>query len=207
MSVTAVPLHPIKKGSVLKLWIALLVLLALAAGFAWYGTASHIFSKTASGLQYRVSKEGTGPHPTTNDVAIIEYTGRLADGTVFDSNKGRPAPIPVDPRGSIKGFSEGLQMMRKGGSYQLRIPPNLAYGEQGSPPAIPANATLDFDVTLVEFVPLETFRAMMAMQQGGAGGPGGPGGPAGQGAPPEMQGAPPQGAPPQGAPPQGAPGR
>jgi FKBP-type peptidyl-prolyl cis-trans isomerase FkpA len=178
MSVTAVPLRPIRKGSVLKLWIGLALLALIALAFAWAGTAGQVWQSTPSGLQYKVVKEGEGPNPTVSDIAAVEYTGRLEDGTVFDSNKGAPQPliIPVAPGGSIKGFSEGLQLMKKGGTYRLRMPPELAYGAQGSPPTIPANATLEFEVTLLEFIPAAQLQGMM-------GGPGGPGGPPGQ-APP-----------------------
>ena len=183
MSVTAVPLHPIRKGSVLKLWLGLILLALLAAGVAWAGTAGQIFERTASGLQYKVIEEGEGAHPTPTDVAFITYTGRLADGSVFDSNEGgQPLPMPMAEGAGIKGFTEGLAMMRKGAKYQLRIPPELGYGAQAQGP-IPANATLDFDVTLVDFMPEATLRQMMMQQQmqqqmqGGAPGGSGPQGP------------------------------
>ena len=100
---------------------------------------------------------------TAADVALIEYEGRLADGTVFDGNKGRqPVPLPVS--GSIPGFSEALQLMNKGAEYRLFIPAKLAYGPQGAGP-IPPNSDLEFDVTLVDF------RSLASLQ--GAGGPGG----------------------------------
>jgi len=183
MSVTAVPLRPIRKGSVLKLWLGLILLSLLAAGVAWAGTAGQVMHTTASGLQYRGIEEGEGPIPTATDVAFINYTGRLADGTVFDSNEGgQPVPMPVAEGAVIKGFSEGLRMMRKGAKYQLRIPPQLGYGAEAQGP-IPANATLDFEVTLVEFMPEATLRQMMMqrqmmqMQGGGEGAPAGaPGG-------------------------------
>jgi FKBP-type peptidyl-prolyl cis-trans isomerase FkpA len=184
MSVTAVPLRPIRKGSVLKLWLGIALLALLAAGLAWLGTAGQIFERTASGLQYRVLEKGTGPSPTETDVAFINYTGRLADGTVFDSNEGgQPVPMPVAEGAVIKGFSEGLKLMRKGAKYQLRIPPELGYGGEAKGP-IPANSTLDFDVTVVDFMPEATLRQMMMQQQ-------------------MMQGAP-QGGPPPGSGPQGA---
>jgi FKBP-type peptidyl-prolyl cis-trans isomerase FkpA len=177
MSVTAVPLHPIKKGSVAKLWIALAALAALAAAFAWWGTSGHVYQTTPSGLQFMVLKEGKGNPPTDADVAFVTYTGRLADGTVFDSNVGQqPAPFPVAEGATIKGFSEALKRTRKGGKYRLRIPPQLGYGAKAVGP-IPANATLDFEMEVLELMPEATLRQMM--QQQGMG-PGGPGGPVGQ---------------------------
>lgn len=159
MSVTAVPIRPIRKGSVLKLWLALFLLALAAAALAWQGTSSFQFETTASGLQYKVVKPGTGPHPTPSDVALVDYTGKLDDGTIFDSTKGKqPVPMPVS--GVIPGFSEGLQLMNRGATYRLRIPPALGYGAQ-STGRIPPDSTLDFEVTLHEFIPEAQLRAMM----------------------------------------------
>jgi hypothetical protein len=166
MSVTAVPIRPIKKGSLTKFWIGLLVLALAAAGIAWAGTAGQGYITTASGLQYRVIEEGEGPHPAPADIALIDYTGRLEDGTVFDSTEGKqPAPLPVN--GSIPGFSEGLQLMNKGATYRLRIPPELGYGAEGAGGVIPPNATLEFDVTLRDFRTLsaQEMQQLQMMQQ------------------------------------------
>jgi FKBP-type peptidyl-prolyl cis-trans isomerase FkpA len=191
MTITAVPLRPIAKGSVLKLWIVVALMAVAAVALAWVGTAGQVWSRTASGLQYQVVKEGQGPHPTSSDVALLDYAGMLPDGTVFDTTKGQqPRPFPLAPDATIKGFSEGIQLMRKGATYRFRIPPALAYGAAGRPPAIPPNATLVFEVTLLEFLPEAQVRAMMLQQQmqqqmmqqqGGAGAPGGA--PGAQGAP------------------------
>ncbi len=160
MSVTAVPLRPIKKGSVLKLWIGLATLSLGAAGLAWAGTAGHQVTTTASGLELQVVKEGTGVQPTPTDIVLVHYTGRLADGAVFDSSEGKqPVPFPVT--GVIPGFTEGLQMMKKGGTYRLRIPPELAYGPQGAGGVIPPNATLEFDIQLLDVAPQSALQGMM----------------------------------------------
>lgn len=166
MSATAVPIRPIKKGSVPKLWFALAVLALVAAAAAWLGTSSLQYETTASGLQYRVIKEGEGPHPTANDIALIDYTGRLPDGRVFDSTQGKqPAPMPVT--GTLPGFSEGLQLMRKGGVYRLRIPPELAYGAEGAGNGVvPPNSTLVFDVTLHQFMSMQQLQGMMGGMSG-----------------------------------------
>ena len=196
MSVTAVPIRPLKKGSVVKLWLGIIVLALLAAAAAWYTTGRLHWTTTASGLQYRVVEEGEGPHPAATDLALINYTGRLENGSVFDSNEGRePVPLPVN--GSIPGFSEALQLMRKGASYRVRIPPNLGYGAAGAGGGvIPPNATLEFDVTLVDFRALtpEQIQQMQMMQmmqqQGGAGAPpGAEGGEPGAAGPPGGAGA------------------
>ncbi|HWA97206.1 MAG TPA: FKBP-type peptidyl-prolyl cis-trans isomerase [Pirellulales bacterium] len=101
------------------------------------------------GLQYKVIKQGNGPTPKATDTVTVHYTGTLTDGTKFDSSvdRGQPASFPVNR--VIKGWVEALQLMKVGDKWQLFIPSNLAYGEQGSPPAIPPNAVLVFDVELL----------------------------------------------------------
>jgi hypothetical protein len=166
MSVTAAPLRPIKKGSVMKLWVGLAGLSLGAVGLAWAGTANQQMVTTASGLKLKTIKEGTGPAPTTTDIVLVHYTGRLEDGTVFDTSEGKqPVPFPVT--GVIPGFTEGLQMMKKGGTYRLRIPPELAYGAQGAGGVIPPNATLDFDIQLLDIAPQSALQGMMGPPQGG----------------------------------------
>jgi FKBP-type peptidyl-prolyl cis-trans isomerase FkpA len=189
MSVTAVPLRPVKKGSVLKLWIALALLALVGVAAAWIGTRNQLWTTTASGLQIRTIEEGEGAHPTEADVAFVTYTGRLADsGKVFDSNEGQqPVPFPVAEGATIKGFSEGLKLMKKGGKYRLKIPPALGY-EDKDMGQIPPNSTLDFDVAILEVMPEAQLRQMMMQQQmmqGGAGAPGGPGAPGGGEGPPQ----------------------
>jgi FKBP-type peptidyl-prolyl cis-trans isomerase FkpA len=165
MSVTAVPLHPLKKGAVAKLWIALALLVALAAALAWAGTRNLIWTTTPTGLQYRIVKAGEGPRPTATDVALVDYTGKLEDGTVFDTSIGKqPMPMSLAPGAMIAGFTEGVQLMNKGATYSFRLPAKLAYGEAGSPPKIAPNTPLLFDVTLLEFLPEAQVRAMMQQQ-------------------------------------------
>lgn len=107
---------------------------------------------TASGLQYEVIKEGTGPKPKETDTVKVDYTGTKIDGTKFDSSvdRGQPATFPLN--GVIKGWTEGLQLMPVGSEYKLVIPAELAYGEN-APPTIGPNATLIFDVKLISIEP------------------------------------------------------
>lgn len=104
---------------------------------------------TESGLQYLVVKEGSGKKPGPNDVVTVHYTGRLIDGTVFDSSveRGEPATFAVGQ--VIAGWEEGLQLMSEGAAYRLFIPSELAYGEHGTGPIQP-NSALIFDVQLIK---------------------------------------------------------
>jgi len=105
---------------------------------------------TESGLQFEVLREGEGRHPTTADRVTIHYRGTLIDGTEFDSSYERDTPATFGVSGVIPGFSEGLQLMTVGSKYRLVIPGELAYGATGSPPKIGPNATLIFEIELLE---------------------------------------------------------
>lgn len=108
--------------------------------------------ETASGLQYIVEKEGEGAQPTATDEVTVHYTGKLLDGTVFDSsvNRGEPATFPLNR--VIPGWTEGVQLMKEGGKYIFFIPSDLAYGPQGVPNAIPPHSTLIFEVELIKVI-------------------------------------------------------
>lgn len=106
---------------------------------------------TASGLQYEVLESGSGgPKPSENSTVTVHYHGTLVDGTVFDSSveRGQPASFPLN--GVIPGWTEGVQLMSVGDKFRFTIPSDLAYGPSGAGGAIPPNATLIFDVELLE---------------------------------------------------------
>ena len=107
-------------------------------------------NETASGLQYQVITEGTGPKPTAKNQVKVHYTGTLIDGTVFDSSVSRGEPATFGVTQVISGWVEGLQLMPKGSKYKFFIPSNLAYGPQGAGKAIGPNATLIFEVELLD---------------------------------------------------------
>lgn len=196
--ITAVPLRPVKKGTLTRLWIGVAAAVAIAGSLAWAGTSKVVattgtaeqflswhqgrpgVTTTASGLQYQLIKKGTGTLPTDADVVLVNYSGSLRDGSVFD--KAERAPFPVT--GVVPGFSEALKLMNRGSKYRFWIPPALGYGETSPDPKLPAHSVLVFDVELIDFknaaeVQAQMQQMQMQQAQGGAvpGGVG-PGGPA-----------------------------
>lgn len=171
--ITRVPLQPIAKGAVTKLWLGVAAV-ALAAG----GVAYAALPPTPS---VKTLTAGTGDSPTMEDVVLINYKGMLMDGTVFDENKSYPNPVAQ----FVPGFSKALMKMQRGGKYEIVIPSELAYG--ATPPAgspIPADADLKFEVELLDYKSLaeiqqqqRIMQQLQQMQQQGAvsGAPGAPG--------------------------------
>jgi FKBP-type peptidyl-prolyl cis-trans isomerase FkpA len=162
MSVTAVPLPPIGRRTLGWLWLGLAVLALAGIAAAWYGTrniaapAKIFLARNArkpgvvvmpSGLQYQVIRPGSGVRPTLSDIVLINYEGKLADGTLFD--RGGPAPMAVNR--TVPGFSEALTLMQVGSKYRLWIPPALGFPEGNGP--IPPNSLLIFDVELLAVAP------------------------------------------------------
>ncbi|HEU4780437.1 MAG TPA: FKBP-type peptidyl-prolyl cis-trans isomerase [Steroidobacteraceae bacterium] len=127
---------------------------AAAAGVVFLDTASKAegVTKTTSGMLIKHTTEGKGASPAATDQVKVHYEGRLIDGKVFDSSiaRGEPATFPLN--GVIACWTEGVQLMKVGGKAQLTCPANLAYGANGSPPTIPPQSTLVFDVELLEIV-------------------------------------------------------
>lgn len=108
---------------------------------------------TTSGLQYEVLEEGTGIQPKATDRVMVHYTGKLIDGTVFDSSVERGEPATFGVTQVIPGWVEALQLMKEGAKWRLFIPSNLAYGPNGAGGVIGPNATLIFDVELIKVFP------------------------------------------------------
>ena len=188
-TVTAVPLQPVRRRVLVYLWLGIALAVIVAVALAWQaprdqaavalagvrnGDAS--IQQTSSGILYKVLKPGTGDaHPTDADVTLVNYTGKLLDGTTFDASQ-QPTPMPV--KGVVPGFSEALKLMTKGAKYRFWIKPSLAYGDKVTGP-IPANSILVFDLELLDWKSEAEVRQMqqiqqMMQQQGAQGGaPGG----------------------------------
>ncbi len=174
--ITRVPLQPVAKGSLTKIWLGVIIALLIGGTAAW--------AVRYQGLVVETIKAGTGPMPTGSDVVLVNYAGHLENGKQFD--KGEKVAMPVE--GVIPGFSQGLQKMQRGGKYKLIIPAAMAYGAQEQKNqatgevVIPANSDLVFEVELVDFrsaAEIEQQRQMlqqMQQQSGGKGGAGGAGG-------------------------------
>jgi FKBP-type peptidyl-prolyl cis-trans isomerase len=141
--------------------VVLVLVVALAAFFAFQKSKTNPSSTatgggnmitTQSGLQYQDVVVGTGAEAVAGKSVTVHYTGTLQDGTKFDSSVDRNQPFifTLGAGEVIPGWDEGIAGMKVGGKRKLVIPPELAYGAQGYPPVIPANATLNFDVELLE---------------------------------------------------------
>ena len=147
-----------KRGANPLVWLVGLVLfLSVAVAVAWAGTAPLQGGRalrtetTAGGVRIETIVEGQGPFALPDDTVAVIYTGKLMDGTVFDSNAGKdPLVFRLDQ--VIRGWQQGLQKMRAGGRARLTIPSALGYGASGSGP-IPPNSDLVFDVQLLAIKP------------------------------------------------------
>jgi FKBP-type peptidyl-prolyl cis-trans isomerase len=120
------------------------------AGPAFSMPSGDAVQSTGSGLKYSVVTAGSGKSPKPTDTVTVHYSGWLTNGTPFDSShkRGQPASFPLNR--VIGGWTEGLQLMKEGGSTVFVIPPELGYGSRGAPPTIGPDATLVFHVELIK---------------------------------------------------------
>lgn len=135
----------------LALLVGLLCLLVAGCGGGGAGGSGKEVT-LPDGLKYTDDQVGTGAEATTGKTAVVHYTGWLSNGTKFDSSKdrGQPFSFPLGGGRVIKGWDEGVVGMKVGGKRTLIIPPELGYGARGAPGAIPPNATLKFEVELLD---------------------------------------------------------
>ena len=178
--ITAVPIKPVAKGSLTKLWVGVALAIAVGGGLAW--------SAIPRGVDLDTEVAGSGPMPKVGDVVFMNYKGTLAaDGTVFDESRDIPLPVqgifpkgtpfPIEEGATIPGFFEGLQQMQKGGKYTLFIPADKAYGAeppQGAP--IPPNADLEFEIEVIDIMSQKTFERNLQILQQAMQSQGAPGG-------------------------------
>ena len=181
--ITRVPLQPIAKGSLSKLWIGVLIAILIGAGAAWYAMPR--------GLTVDTLAQGEGRTAQMGDVVFAKYVGKLPDGTEFDRSQPSPfppglfpdgTPFPLEEGSVIPGFLDGLLQVKKGGKYRLEIPADMAYGANPPPgSSIPPNSDLVFDVEVMDILTrqeaeqrLQALQQMMSQQQPGAPGEAGP---------------------------------
>jgi len=196
---TAVPIRPLPRGSLVKLWIGLAALLLAAAGLAWWGTAGFQTITLPSGVRYRVVQAGTGPAVTPADAVALRYklhVNRLDAPVIQDSDESG-GPFVTTIGELFPGFGEGLQKMQAGGRYQLWLPPGTHISGP-IPPSAPFRAgdTLVFEIQILQIgagqaQALQMQRLQQMMNQQAPPGGGDPHG--GGGAPPAGGGAPPAG--------------
>ena len=146
--------RPASRGRGLKVAIGLLAVVGAGVGLAYVGTAPLKGETTKTGVRVRTVEPGSGAFIQPVDGVLVEYEGRLGNGTVFDDSARHGGPQPMIAGQVIPGFAEALSKMQKGGKYQIHIPGSQAYGAS-PPPGSPfgPNADLDFDVHIVEIAP------------------------------------------------------
>lgn len=167
MSTSAQAHSASRRGGSAKLWLALLLLIAAGVAFAWFGAGSLRPERTASGLEFRQVKAGTGAKITDADAALLDYELRADDGTVIDSSAKAGGPQPFMTQAVFPGFAEGMRRMQEGGEYKLKMAPKLAFPDGATPPGFPPNTNLNFTVQVRKVVKggAAMLRQQMMMQQ------------------------------------------
>ena len=174
-AVTAVPIRPLARGAVLKLWVGLVLLALAAAGLAWWGTRALQMVTLESGVRYRVMQAGTGPLMTAADVVALRYKLRVGSpgARVIQDSDETGRPLVATTADVFPGFAEGLQQMQAGGRYWLWLPP----GQHASgpfPPDAPFQAgdTLVFEIQVLQIgagqasaYQMQRLQEMMQQQQ------------------------------------------
>lgn len=150
--ITRVPLQPIAKGALGKLWLGVAVVALAAGGIAYAALPPAVDVDTIVA--------GQGPSPTRDDVALINYKGTLPDGKVFDQAERAVFPLAE----VVPGFTKALEQMQRGGKYKVQIPSELAYGDKQAG-QIPPNTDLTFEIELLDFKSRAEIQQQMQMMQ------------------------------------------
>ena len=165
MSTAEAALRPATRGRAVKLWLAFLLLIGAGIGLAWWGAGALRPEVSATGLEFRAVKDGTGEPIGDADAALLDYVGTLDDGTVFDSSEAHGGAQPFTTAQVFPGFAEAMRRMREGGEYRFNMPQALAFGAGPPPPGFPADSGLTFDVRVRKIV--RGGAAMVQQQQAG----------------------------------------
>lgn len=173
-AVTAVPLRPLAKGSVLKLWIAVGLLVLVAAGLGWWGTRGMQRTSMPNGMAYQVIREGDGELISSADVVALNFVARRETGEVIaDTRRDRPVETTTDTI-QVPGVGEGLKLMRKGSVYRFWVPPGVWRGRVPPGAALDPTETLTFDVQVLAVAPgaaqqqrLQQMQELQRQMQGG----------------------------------------
>jgi hypothetical protein len=174
-TVTAVPLQPVRRRVLVYLWLGIALAVIAAVALAWQAPRDQVavelagvrngdaaVQQTGSGLLYKVLKPGTGDaRPTDADVVLVNFEGKLLNGTVFGASQ-QPSPMPV--KGPLPGLTEALKLMPKGAKYRFWIRPSLGYGDKAEGP-IPAHSIIVFDIEMQEWKSEAELRQIQQMQQ------------------------------------------
>lgn len=168
-AVTAVPLRPLAKGSVLKLWVAVGLLVLVAAGIGWWGTSGLQRSAMPNGVQYQVIREGEGDLISSADIVLVHFVGRRQNGEVFADTRREQQPLQATTDNFLPGVGEGLKLMRKGSVYRFWVPPSVWRTQAGANMPFDASETLTFDVQVADVqigaAVQQRMQQMQALQQ------------------------------------------
>jgi hypothetical protein len=173
VSVAEAPHRPAHRGRAVALWIGFLIVIAAGIGLAWIGAGALRPVVTASGLQFRTVKSGTGEPIAHADAAMLDYILTADDGTVIDSSESHGGAQPFSMDQVFPGFAEAMTRMQDGGEYRFSMPQSLAFGQAGPPPGFPKDSKLNFEVRVRKIVRggaamLQQMQAQQQMQQQGS---------------------------------------
>jgi hypothetical protein len=152
VSVAEAAHRPARTGRAAALWLGFLIVIAAGIGLAWIGAGSLRPTISASGLQFRTIKSGTGEPIAKADAALMDYVLTTDDGNVVDSSENHGGPQPFAMDFVFPGFAEAMSRMQEGGQYKFSMPQKLAFGNGTAPPGFPKDSKLNFEVRVRKIV-------------------------------------------------------